>query len=563
MEPTWNWKKADWDIFHEVIMEKEINIPPIINQETCDRIMTDFYAIINEAMTEAIPKTKTKIIDKNNPWWTDELQAMRKRLNKLYRTSKRKPSTRSINAYKQVQSEYAKKCDKVRNNAWADFKEKLDSLEAVNRFRKIIEKHIKVRIGTLVKEDGTITDPGKDTITYLMKTHFPSAIELEPTKYNINKYVTIQEVEEWECDWITKDKVMLAFRGFDNKKSPGTDNLKPTILKHLPHKMLNYIICIYKCTVMLEFTPTIWKDCKLVFIPKPGKERYDVPKAWRPISLTNYLLKALERLCGWKMDEALEAKPVHTRQHGFRTDRNTETAISAVANYIERNIFNNRYVIGTFLDIQAAFDTIKPSLIKRKLLEHGGDEKMVNWYYNYITHRNLHAEINGEKYVTTTKIGFPQGGVCSAKFWIIAFNDAINIINTHGAYGNGFADDCVVLTEGTNLYQMMSRMQKVVTELEQWGETAGLKFNASKTEVLIFTRKTVKQEKLPNKLIVSNSEVEYGTQAKYLGVLLDNKLNWNAHFEKTIKKAKMYLFMLKKAVIKSWGPKPNGYILLL
>ena len=101
-----------------------------------------------------------------------------------------------------------------------------------------------------------------------------------------------------------------------------------------------------------------------------------------------------------------------------------------------------------FLDIQAAFDTISPDTIRTKLLEHSGDEKMVNWYYEYITHRNIHAEVKGEKAVITTGQGFPQGGVCSAKFWIVAFNEAINIINEHGATGNGFADDCVTAIGG-------------------------------------------------------------------------------------------------------------------
>ena len=62
---------------------------------------------------------------------------------------------------------------------------------------------------------------------------------------------------------------------------------------------------------------------------------------------------------------------------------------------------------------------------------------MVNWYYNFITHRNLQLEINGTTVTKTVCIGFPQGGVCSVKFWIIAFNEAIEIINSYGAFGNG------------------------------------------------------------------------------------------------------------------------------
>ena len=56
-----------------------------------------------------------------------------------------------------------------------------------------------------------------------------------------------------------------------------------------------------------------------------------------------------------------QLKPMHTHQHGFRTDRNTETAISGATNYIEKHIYNGEHV---FLDIQAAFDTIKPEAVR-------------------------------------------------------------------------------------------------------------------------------------------------------------------------------------------------------
>ena len=102
----------------------------------------------------------------------------------------------------------------------------------------------------------------------------------------------------------------------------------------------------------------------------------------------------------------------------------------------------------------------------------------------------------------------------------------------------------------------MSRLQKVVTELEDWGIKCGLKFNASKTEVVIFTKANLKHKDYPNKLKVSQQEVEFGNEAKYLGVTLDTKLNWNSHFNKQITKCKCYLFTLRKAVNKAWGPKP-------
>ena len=64
-----------------------------------------------------------------------------------------------------------------------------------------------------------------------------------------------------------------------------------------------------------------------------------------------------------------------------------------------------------------------------ELNKHTDDKDLVNWYYNYITQRNLTTEIGDYTGTISIDIGFPQGGVCSAKFWSIAFNRAIEIVN--------------------------------------------------------------------------------------------------------------------------------------
>ena len=87
------------------------------------------------------------------------------------------------------------------------------------------------------------------------------------------------------------------------------------------------------------------------------------------------------------MDLALEDYPIHKNQHGFQRGLSTETAISKTVNYIEKHINSGREVLGVFLDIQAAFDTICPKHIKASLLKHGADPDVAEFYYNYITVR--------------------------------------------------------------------------------------------------------------------------------------------------------------------------------
>ena len=64
----------------------------------------------------------------------------------------------------------------------------------MNKFRKVIERKINIQMGSLEKPDGTITDPGEDTLKHLADTHFSQASEVRNTTYN-TKTVTRREVD--------------------------------------------------------------------------------------------------------------------------------------------------------------------------------------------------------------------------------------------------------------------------------------------------------------------------------------------------------------------------------
>ena len=92
-------------------------------------------------------------------------------------------------------------------------------------------------------------------------------------------------------------------------------------------------------------------------------------------------------------------------------------------------------------------------------------------------------------------------------------------MNKHGVLGNGFADDCAAIMGGTKLGNVVKRVQRVVTELVDWGKTCGLEFNKSKTIAVVFT---CRKKPLPEKLKIDGQSIEYSNSAKYLGVTLDS-----------------------------------------
>ena len=130
-------------------------------------------------------------------------------------------------------------------------------------------------------------------------------------------------------------------------------------------------------------------------------------------------------------------------------------------------------------------------------------------------HRNIHYSLDGATIVKSISVGFPQGDVASAKFWLLAFDDAVRIINTKRVKGTAFADDCSGLYSGRLLGHMLRNMQLVLDDLVAWGRTCGLEFNAEKTIVVLFSRRRV----VPHfRLEMDGVEIPFSNSVRYLGV---------------------------------------------
>ena len=58
------------------------------------------------------------------------------------------------------------------------------------------------------------------------------------------------------------------------------------------------------------------------------------------------------------------------------------------------------------------------------------------------------------------------------------------------------------------------------------------------------------------KLTIEGEEIEWKPHARYLGVLVDQKLNFRTHIEAKLKSARTLLMQLKGSMGKLWGPNP-------
>lgn len=102
---------------------------------------------------------------------------------------------------------------------------------------------------------------------------------------------------EWKLasEIITAERVSWAINTFRPFKSPGKDGIFPALLQKGEKELLPYLINIYRCSLALKYIPENWRGAKIIFLPKMGKKDITDPKSYRPISLTSFFLKTLEK----------------------------------------------------------------------------------------------------------------------------------------------------------------------------------------------------------------------------------------------------------------------------
>ena len=548
------WKKAKWDVFTKEIEKIVFHEPETINTRKVEKMLSRWYKVVQQALDKACPLRKAKLSPVEADWYGQDHKYLKNRAKRKYLAHRRSDCPRKRKAFVKAKRAYNKACKKGRRESWRLFIEKTPNETNMATLFKIAQKRDKRSINTLLKTDGSLTEPGVETIRKLTDTHFPAAQEgTVPYEHDPNNQRSTQEIKD-SHDWIDVDSVRKAMKLFKPNKAAGPDGLKPIIFKYLPRNALEALTLIYKACITLGHTPKAWRETKVVFLPKPGKDSYNIPKAYRPISLSNFLLKTLERLVVWKMDADMESHPIHAMQHGFTKGKSTNSAISNTADFIEHQLFEGRLCLGVFLDISSAFDSISIQHIKQTLLDHNGTPDMIEWYFSYLGRRYLDVELHGEHLHLTTATGFPQGGVCSARFWLVAFDEAIRIINSEGIVGNGYADDCSALIAGTNHHNMIDKMQTMLERLVAWGNICGLRFNAQKTVVIMFTRS---KRTFQRRVRMDGQLIPYSDSVVYLGVTMDVELKWRKHIDNKITKAKNLIMKLASITNAYWGPKPK------
>ena len=189
--------------------------------------------------------------------------------------------------------------------------------------------------------------------------------------------------------------------------------------------------------------------------------------------------------------------------------------------------------------LSKSFDNVVHHYLILKLKYYGIRHQILQWISSFLNGRTQYVTCNGSQSSPTDVISsVPQGTILGPLLFLVYINDLPNRVVSSRSL---FADDCLLYRQ-IRSPEDCRILQDDLLKMEIWANTWKMVFNIDKCEVLQISL----SNSAPVNYCLYDNPLRIVNAAKYLGVLLDSKLNFNRHIETICKKANGVLAFLKR-----------------
>lgn len=322
---------------------------------------------------------------------------------------------------------------------------------------------------------------------------------------------------------------VISLCGFSTAED--NERLIPLLLKMGDHAIKTPLACLFNASWSIGFLPTDWKIAKSVPLHKGHGAPPSAADSYRIISITSIVCRTFERIVFNRLyKHLLDTGFLLPTQFGFRRKNSTHDAILILQEAIHEAWRQGLPLEAAFLDVVKAFDSVWHKGLLFKLHKAGVRGLMYRWIRNFLSGRSFALHNAGLKSSShPINAGVPQGCVLSPLLFLVYIND-IGVAAGDEFHISLFADDGNSFP--LSLSNQPASLQLLFDRLTAWGDRWRLRFSGPKSAVVRFvaphSRDYIDPATLPP-LILHHQPVAYKDSYLYLGILHDDRLNFDQH----------------------------------
>jgi len=338
----------------------------------------------NKIYRRCIPSQKHTVKEFTKPWMTECILNSVKRKNKLYHMFIKNPTSATRERYKAYRNKLnhvirisqRKYTQDMLNKYHCDMKKSWKLIDSIidsrDRYKKLLEK--------FKYDEESISDPIK--IANYFNKYFTNVgpnvarkigqCDVDPLQYvhhNVSSPIFLNPVSEDE---------MTKILGALKDSSSGIDEYQPKVVKYVKSGIIKPLCHIVNKSLEHGVFPRSLKNAIVTPIYKGGEK--NKVENYRPVSVLSVFSKVYEKVMYNRLFSYLDINNIlYNHQYGFRSGFSTDQALIHVIDNIIAALDRREHLVGVFMDLAKAFDSISHSILLRKLASYGIQGQAIKW----------------------------------------------------------------------------------------------------------------------------------------------------------------------------------------
>ena len=266
------------------------------------------------------------------------------------------------------------------------------------------------------------------------------------------------------------------------------------------------------------------KVATVVPLDKGKSDKNDISN-FRPVSLLNTFLKFYEKVIKDQLVLSME-NYFSLMVSAYRKNYSTQHVITCLVEEWREHLDENFAVGAVITDLSKAFHCIAHNLLIAKFAAYDFSNTALRYVYSYLYNRKQCVRINNA-YSNYQKIisGVPQGSIFGPIFFKLSINDLFFFVFEVSLHN--FADDNTLSAFAETILELIDILQSGSEIVIDWFKNNKMIVDPDKLQV------TTQNQRI----VVDNQNIKVVSSADFLGIQINNKLNFNVHISNICRSA--------------------------